>query len=312
MSRRATRAQANARAGMPAGRPRLSQRAIAFTAALASLCGVARADELLAPDARTDLRLRVCADPSNLPYSNKAREGFENKIADILAADMKAQVDYFWFAGHRSFMRRTLLDGVCDVVISAPSGLPGTVTTRPYFRSFYMAVTRANDAHGFSSFDDPWLKEAKIGLQLVGNEGATTPPAMSLAARGANAHITGFAMWADDSDPTPQGRIVDAVADGAIDIAFVWGPFAGHFAKRRGAALRLDPIMSDSAQPELSFVFPMAVAVRKTDMALRDRLQEALDRHPLEIEAILREAGVPFLPGSPGADAIAPAVPPSK
>lgn len=250
----------------------------------------------LAEDRPPRKALIVCADPSNLPYSNKAREGFENKLADVLAADLQVGVDYFWFVGHKSFMRRTLLDGVCDVVISAPSGLPGTVTTRPYFTSSYFALTRANDPRRFLSFDDPWLKEAKIGLQLVGNEGATTPPALSLAMRGANEHITGFPMWADESDPSPQGRIVDAVAEGAVDIAFVWGPFAGHFAKKYGVALRLDPIMSDPARPELTFVFPMAVAVRKSETAFRDRIQEALDRHAPEISEILRNAGVPLVP----------------
>lgn len=240
--------------------------------------------------------LVVCADPSNLPYSNKAREGFENKIADLLAADLHVDADYFWFAGHRSFMRRTLLDGVCDLVVSAPEGQPGTAATRPWFTSSYVAVTRAHDPHQFTTFDDPWLKEAKIGLQLVGNEGATTPPALSLASRSANEHITGFPMWADESDPTPQGRIVDAVAAGEIDIAFVWGPFAGFFAKKHGAALRLEPIKGDPARPELTFVFPMAAAVRKTETAFRDRLQAAFDRHEPEIAAILRDAGVPLVP----------------
>lgn len=256
--------------------------------------------------------LIVCADPSNLPYSNKAREGFENRIADVLAADLKIDVDYFWFSGHRSFMRRTLLDRVCDVVISAPQGLPGVVTTRPFFTSSYTAVMRAGDARRFTSFDDPWLKEAKIGLQLVGNEGATTPPALALARRGANEHITGFAMWADDSDPTPQGRIVDAVANGEIDIAFVWGPFAGFFAKKHGAALRLDPITSDPGRPEVSFVFPMAVAVRKAETAFRDRLQEALDRHAPEIAAILSEAGVPLVAAPPAEAAAATSQAPAR
>lgn len=275
-------------------------------AAIALLAGAAPASAEEVPAATLEKQnaapsvktLVVCADPSNLPYSNKAREGLENKIATVLAADLQAETRYFWFAGHKSFMRRTLLDSVCDIVVSAPPGLPGTITTRPYFTSSYIALTRANDARHFASFDDPWLKDAKIGLQLVGNEGATTPPALSLATRGANEHITAFPMWADESDPTPQGRIVDAVADGTIDIAFVWGPFAGYFAKKHGAALRLDPIVSDPGRPEMTFVFPMAVAVRKSETAFRDRLQEALDRHEQEIMAILHDAGVPLVPAA--------------
>jgi quinoprotein dehydrogenase-associated probable ABC transporter substrate-binding protein len=240
--------------------------------------------------------LSVCADPANLPYSNEKREGFENRIAALVADDMQAKLRYFWFAEHRSFFRRTLLDEVCDVVIAAPVGLKGVTATKPYFASVYVAVTRADDKRHFTSFDDPWLREARIGLQLVGKEGATTPPAVALAHRGINQRIVPFEMWADQGDPAPQGRIIDAVADGNIDVALVWGPFAGYFAKAHGAALRIEPIAGDPEQPEVQFAFPMAMVVRKADTALRDRLQAALDRHPAEIAAILKDYDIPTAP----------------
>jgi quinoprotein dehydrogenase-associated probable ABC transporter substrate-binding protein len=239
--------------------------------------------------------LAVCADPSNLPYSNEKQEGFENKIAAVLAADMRAEVRYFWFAEHKTFFRRTLLDGLCDVVISVPDRLQIVGTTKPYFTSTYVAVTRAKDNRVFKSFDDPWLSEARIGLQLVGNDGATTPPAMSLARRGINRHITGFQMWSGPDDPDPQGKIIDAVADGSIDVALVWGPFAGYFAKAHGADLRISAITADPLVPGSIFAFPMALGVRKSDTVLRDRLQLALDRHQPEIEAILRDYGIPLV-----------------
>ncbi len=241
-------------------------------------------------------KLVVCADPANLPYSSKTREGFENKIAALLAEDMHAQLDFFWFAEHKSFLRRTLLDERCDAVVSVPLGLPAVATTRPYFKSSYVAVTRSNDSRHFASFDDAWLHEARIGLQLVGNEGATIPPAVSLSRRGINQQITPFPMWSEDGSDNPQGRIINAVADGRIDVAFVWGPFAGYFAKAFGDALKIEPITSDPKMPELIFVFPMAIGVRKNQDAFRDRLQQALDRHSAEIAAILKDDGVPTIP----------------
>jgi len=242
--------------------------------------------------------LTVCADPANLPYSDVKQEGFENRIAAVLADDMGAELHYFWFPQHRNFVRRTLLDGQCDVVASVPSGLSMVATTEPYFASAYVAVTRAEDSRRFKSFDDPWLKEARIGLQLVGREGMTTPVAMALSRRGVNQHIVPFAMWADAGDPAPQSKIVDAVADGTIDLALVWGPFGGYFAKAHGG-LNVDPITADPQAPDLAFVFPMAVGVRKNDTALRDRLQAALDRHKPEIAAILAEYGIPVVPVPP-------------
>lgn len=255
--------------------------------------------------------LSVCADPANLPYSNDKQEGFENKIAKLLADDMHAELRYFWFAQHKSFFRRTLLDGLCDVVISVPRGFSMVAETRPFFASTYVAVTRANDSRHFTSFDDPWLHDARIGLQLVGKEGATTPPAVALSGRGINQHITGFEMWSGPDNPNPQGKIVDAVADGSIDVALVWGPFAGYFAKAHGDALRIEPILSDPQAPELTFVFPMAMGVRKADTALRDRLQVAIDRHATEIAAILRDYGIPIVtvPAPPAASVSLPGSP---
>jgi quinoprotein dehydrogenase-associated probable ABC transporter substrate-binding protein len=237
--------------------------------------------------------LAVCADPSNLPYSNDKLEGFENKIAAVLANDMHADLRYAWNQERRSFLRRTLFAGRCDVVISLPAALTSVATTRPYFVSSYVAITRSKDARHFAGFTDPALKDARIGLQLLGAEGANTPPAMELARSGYTAHITGFPMWADDDVANPQGRIVDAVASNDIDVAYVWGPFGYYFAKPHGAALQVEPIGADPKWPELAFSYPMAAGVRKNDTALRDRLQAALDRHKPEIDAILQQYGMP-------------------
>lgn len=270
---------------------------LGVAALLAVLAAAAPAGAVEPPAAQPVLT--VCADPANLPYSDDRQEGFENRIAALLAQDMGAELHYFWFPEHRSFIRKTLLDRQCDVVISVPSGLSMVATTEPYFASTYVAVTRAKDAHRFTGFDDPWLKDARIGLQLVGNEGMTTPVAMALSRRGLNQHIVPFGVWADAGDPAPQSKIIDAVADGTIDVALVWGPFGGYFAKPHGVALTIDPIATDPQATDLTFTFPMAAGVRKDDTALRDRLQAALDRHKPEIAAILAEYGIPAVPVPP-------------
>jgi quinoprotein dehydrogenase-associated probable ABC transporter substrate-binding protein len=240
--------------------------------------------------------LAVCADPSNLPYSNDRQEGFENRIARLLATDLHADLRYTWYREHSSFFRRTLLAGVCDVVISVPASLPNVAVTRPYFTSSYVAVTRARDGRHFVTFDDPWLRDARIGVQQVGAEGYTTPPAMSLTARGIDEHLVFYPMWAADDVSNPQGKIIDAVADGSIDVALVWGPFAGYFAKAHPGALRIEPITGDTKRPDAKFAFPMAAAVRKADTGLRDVLQAAIDRHQTEIAAIVADYAIPTAP----------------
>jgi mxaJ protein len=240
-------------------------------------------------------KLTVCADPSNLPYSNRALAGFENEIAQVVAADLQMELDFFWFPEHQGFLRRSLLEGLCDAVMSVPTSLAVVATTKPYFSSSYVAVMRSVDSRRFTSFDDAWLKDARIGAQLVGKEGATTPPAMALGRRGVDARLEFFPMWAEDENANPQGDIVSAVADGRVDVAFVWGPFGGYFAKPYADALRVEPIAGDPKSPEQPFIYPMSVGVRKSDIALRDRLEGALERRREEIQRILKAHGVPLV-----------------
>lgn len=258
------------------------------------LLAAALASVLLAGPA-SGATLAVCADPSNLPYSDQNETGFENRIARLLADDLHADLRYTWKMGRRGFLRRTLLAHACDVVISVPADLGAVSATRPYFTSSYVFVTRSDAASHPESFDDPALRDLRIGLQLLGAEGANTPPAMSLARRGIVDHITGFPMWADEDVVNPQGRVIEAVAKGEIDVAIVWGPFAGYFAKPYADALRITPVAGDPQLPDLAFAYRMALGVRHGDDALRDRLQEALDRRAPEVRAILQDYAVPLV-----------------
>jgi mxaJ protein len=239
--------------------------------------------------------LRVCADPNNLPFSNRKLEGFENQIAALLARDLGAEVQYTWWAQRRGFFRNTLKAGLCDVVIGVPSSFELALTTRPYYRSTYVFVTRRDRGPAVRSFDDAVLRQVKIGVQLAGDDGANTPPAHALARRGVVQIVTGYMLYGDYTQDNPPARIVDAVARGDVDVAVVWGPLAGYFARREPVALNLTPVSPQIDLPYLPFVFDISVGVRRGDSALRDEIDAVLERRQGEIDAILDRYGVPRL-----------------
>ena len=245
--------------------------------------------------------LAVCADPNNLPFSNDKLEGFENKIASLIAEELHASVRYTWRTQRQGFLRRTLHTRACDLVMGVPAGLPGVSMTRPYYSSTYVFVSaRARDLR-LGSFDDPALRSLKIGLHALGAEGANTPPASALARRGLVGNIVGYPMWGDAQDDTdPQGRILAAVATGEIDTAIVWGPFAGYFAKRYGDRLEVSPAAFDPLMPSLAFAYAISLGVRDGDEALKAELQDVLDRRQHDILAILNEYGIPLVGAKSG------------
>ncbi|MDB4932760.1 MAG: putative periplasmic binding protein involved in methanol oxidation, partial [Myxococcaceae bacterium] len=261
----------------------------AFALALAALlAGCGRAHAQAPPAARA---LRVCADPNNLPFSNARGEGFENRLADLLARELHATVRYTWWAQHRGFLRNTLRAGLCDVVMGVPEGLGPVLTTAPYYRSTYVFVSRRDRALGLRSLDDPRLRTLRVGAQLVGDDGANTPPVHALGARGITDNVVGFSALGDYARDPPGGAILDAVADGTVDVALVWGPLAGYYVARRGAPLALAPVSPASDGP-LPFTFAIAVGVRRGDEALRAELDRALARRRREVAALLAQYGV--------------------
>ena len=267
-------------------------RRVAFGAAVIAAMSVALAgaSRLQPPASRL---LRVCADPNNLPYSNEKKEGFENKLADVLAADLGARVEYTWWSQRRGFIRNTLNAGTCDVVMGVPTGLDMVLRTQPYYRSTYEFVTRADFGPEIRTFDDPRLEHLRIGVQMIGDDGANSPPAHALARRGIVDNVRGFMVYGDYQTAMPLEPILRAVADREIDVAVVWGPPAGFYAKRRAPALRLTPVSPQIELPFMPFVFDMAMGVRRGDSTLRARLDSALVRRRADVERVLDEYGIP-------------------
>lgn len=237
--------------------------------------------------------LRVCADPNNLPFSNQRGEGFENKIAELIARELRTTVSYTWFAQRRGFVRNTLNANKCDVIVGVPSSFELALTTRSYYRSTYVFVTRRDRRLRIESLDDPRLRGLKIGVQMIGDDYASSPPAHALANRGMTRNIAGFMVYGDYREESPVRRIVDAVATGEVDVSAVWGPTAGYFIRTSRVPLVATPVTPQIDLPFLPFVFDIAMAVRRGDTALRDRLDAILVRREKEIDAILREYGVP-------------------
>jgi mxaJ protein len=235
--------------------------------------------------------LRVCADPNNLPFSNDRLEGFENRLADLVAREMGAEVSYTWWAQRRGFLRSTLNAGECDVVMGIPASWELALATRPYYRSSYVFVTR----RGFrvSSFDDPVLRRVRIGVQLVGDDYANAPPAHALAARGVIGNVHGYSVYGDYRQESPPAAVVEAVARGEVDVAVVWGPLAGWTARRQPVPLEIVPVSPQIDLPFLPFVFDIAMGVRRGDAALKEELDAILERRRPEIETLLDEYGVP-------------------
>lgn len=261
-------------------------RTLAILAALLALGACAKPPE----------PLRVCADPNNLPFSNARGEGFENRLAQLVAEELGRKVEYVWWAQRRGYVRNTLRAHECDLWPGVASQLEILGTTRPYYRSTYVFVTRA-DAPVIGSLDDPRLRTLAVGVQLVGDDGANTPPSHALARRGIITNVRGYTLYGDYAQPNPPAAIIQAVDRGEVDVAVAWGPLAGYFAKRAEHPLRLTPVTPWLDGPQWPMVFDVSMGVRKEDVELRNALDEILERRRSDVQAILTAYGVPQAPG---------------
>jgi len=232
---------------------------------------------------------RVCADPDRLPFSDRAEAGFENQLSSLIAKEMGARLEYTWWSERKSFLRDSLNAGRCDAVMGVPATLDTVGVSKPYYRSSYVVVTRRDRNLAIRSLFDPVLDQCRIGIHITGGDYA--PPAQLLARRGLASNIVAFSLFGPEGEKNPQAKLIDAVKQGSIDVAIIWGPFAGYFAD--GTSLDITPV-APSSFLGLPFTYEISVGVRKDDISLRDQIDRILDRKRAEIQSLLNRYHIPL------------------
>ena len=263
----------------------------------AALLAVLLSIDLVAPvcaaeGQRTDLvnrtALRVCADPANMPFSNDKNEGFENKIAEIVAAELKVQVEYTWFPQATGFIRQTLFAKRCDVVIGYAQGDELVLNTNHYYRSTYALLYRAGTGlDGVVSLADPRLKDRRIGVI------AGTPPANIMAQLGLIQRAKPYPLMVDRRYDSPGERMINDIRSGDIDAGVLWGPIAGYFAAKGGDKLLVVPLLKETGTPRMAY--RITFGVRNLEDDWKHQLNAVIAKRQGDIDALLLQFGVPLL-----------------
>lgn len=231
--------------------------------------------------------LRVCADPGNPPYSNDKGEGFENKIAELIADDLGVPLEYTWFPQTVGFVRMTLTLKKCDLIIGVATTNDLMQNSNPYYHSSYVMVHRADTPIGDAGLDDPLLKTLKIGVQ------PRTPVASMLAQRGLLTRLKSYRLVVDTRLEKPARAMVEDVASGEIDVALAWGPLAGYWARETDPTMVVHALKPDPLGPRLAYRISMGLRYNEPDW--KHALNDILERRSDDINAILASYGVPLL-----------------
>ena len=232
--------------------------------------------------------LRVCADPSNLPFSNDKKEGFENKIANILSEELKVPVEYTWFPQVTGFIRNTLFAKRCDVVISTGQGDPSLLNTNAIYGSTYALLYKPNSGlDGVDSLLDPRLKGKRIGVV------AGTPPADLVAKAGLMTKAKPYPLVVDRRYDSPAEDMVKDIRSGEIDAGVLWGPIGGYFAGKGGEKLTVVPLTKDAKGGRMEFRITMGV--RQGDDLWKRQLNDIIRKRQGDIDRVLLDYGVPLL-----------------
>jgi quinoprotein dehydrogenase-associated probable ABC transporter substrate-binding protein len=231
-------------------------------------------------------RLRVCADANNMPFSNDKGEGFENKIAELLAGDLGVPVRYTWFPDTIGFIRNTLGARKCDLIIGTAAGNELVQNSNPYYRSTYAFVYRA-DVHPVTSIDDPVLQSASIGIV------AGTPPVTLLMQKGLLGHLRSYQLLVDTRFNSPGRDLTHDVATGAVDVGILWGPIAGYYAKQETPPLVVTPLPPQEGPMQIDFRITMGM--RPNEPEWKRTINGLIRKKQKEIDQILLSYGVPLL-----------------
>lgn len=231
--------------------------------------------------------LRVCADPSNLPFSNDKLEGFENQIIKVLGEHMDLEVRYTWFPQTIGFVRNTLRLRECDLISGITTTSELVQNTNPYYHSTYVMLYQEGSGLTATSIRDPQLKDKKLGVI------AGTPPANFIAQQGMLTQVVPYHLMADTRRNVPARDAVLDVGTGKTDVAFVWGPIAAYYARESENPLTLVPLINEDSKTRLNFTVSMAVRYNETDW--KHAINDALDAIQPQIDEILRSYGVPLL-----------------
>lgn len=251
-------------------------------AAAAQAPGLGGSVELVDPTT-----LRVCADPRDLPFSDQAGEGFENKIADLLGQKLNRPVSYTYFPQVIGFFRNTLDAFRCDVVIGVAQGLDMVQTTNPYYHTTYALVFKSgNGLDGITSLEDARLKDKRLGVI------ARTPPSTVLVQDGLMAHTKPYPLTVDTRVEGPSKSMIDDLLADRIDVAVLWGPIAGYYARHAASHLAVVPLLNEHGAP---MDFRISMGVRHSDQDWKRTLNRLISQNQDAINKILIDYGVPLL-----------------
>jgi quinoprotein dehydrogenase-associated probable ABC transporter substrate-binding protein len=231
--------------------------------------------------------LKVCADPNNLPFSNEKKEGFENKIAEVMGTALKLKVEYTWFPQVIGFVRNTLQAHRCDLVIGTVAGDDIMQTTNPYYYTTYVMLYRSDKRLAVERLQDPRLASFRLGV--VG----TTPPSDLLVRHDLMSHAKPYQLTVDTRAASPTHQMVQDVVDRTIDVGFLWGPIAGYYRKHDELPLTLVPLKDEPGAARMKY--HIAMGVRGNEPEWRRRVNAVILKQQPEITAILRDYGVPLL-----------------